>query len=466
MKSNRNKSKIIIFVVLLLSISLGYAFINSDLKLSGIATVTKQRWNVYFDNLVVTEGSVTPVTAASLSGEYPTTVAYSVSLEKPGDYYEFTVDAVNSGSIDAMVDMVSITDDGNPISLPSYIEYKVEKINGHGIEEGDILLANDTKKYKVRVYFKQDIEKEELENIEPLNLKLKFEVVYAQATKEDLPKATSFATDDWKTIAYEGEKAAKQTSVTNNKCGAYNVGDTKTIQMDADNNGTPEEYTLRIANCSTPAICSTPGFSQTACGFVVEFTGLISYQQYNPQQSNDTINGYSNRGGWKYSHLRAYLNGGVYLKDDPTNEIDYRDNGIIDFLPNDLRNSIIPTIAVSGHGSKDTENFTSTDKLYLLSTHEIWEDDDEDPSSGIDYRDTAYSNTRQLDYYEGLGVTVRNKSGADKISASGYSFRWWTRSVNIVNSSYCFRVDEGGGASPSTSSTSNAGVSPAFRLAN
>lgn len=48
-----------------------------------------------------------------------------------------------------------------------------------------------------------------------------------------------------------------------------------------------------------------------------------------------------------------------------------KEKHIYNAIPEELRNGIIDTIVVSGHGKSNTENFTSTDKLYLLSTAEI-----------------------------------------------------------------------------------------------
>ena len=76
----------------------------------------------------------------------------------------------------------------------------------------------------------------------------------------------SFATDSWPTII---------NAVKNNNIGKYNIGDTKTIDM-----GTYGTHTLRIANTSTPSECSTSGFSQSACGFVLEFADINTCYEY------------------------------------------------------------------------------------------------------------------------------------------------------------------------------------------
>ncbi|UKI57687.1 MAG: hypothetical protein L6V81_10345 [Clostridium sp.] len=99
----------------------------------------------------------------------------------------------------------------------------------------------------------------------------------------------SFSTDSWPTIA----KAVKDNNISK-----YNVGDTKTIDM-----GTYGTHTLRIANTSTPSECSTSGFSQTACGFVLEFADIITTHNMNDS-------GYNN--GWSSSSMRTFVNNDIY----------------------------------------------------------------------------------------------------------------------------------------------------------
>lgn len=72
-------------------------------------------------------------------------------------------------------------------------------------------------------------------------------------------------------------------------------------------------------------------------------------------------------------------------------------------MPIQLQNEIIETKVISGHGSEENVSFVSTDKLYLLSTHEVWDDVNKNKNS-IYY--TAYNQTRQLDYYANLNVLL------------------------------------------------------------
>ena len=180
----------------------------------------------------------------------------------------------------------------------------------------------------------------------------------------------------------------------------------------------------------------------------------------NPYTSGDkTTIGLNSKGGWEYSDMRSYLNSTTYAYEN----IDYSTTGIYSSLPEVIKNAIIDTTVVSGHNKNDTTNFTTTDKLYLLSTHEVWEDVDGNTSSGIDYCDTAYNNTRQLDYYKGLNVTTSNHGSEIKKNGTSNSF-WWLRSANSTGTLYFDTVGTYGDWSNATATNAN-GVSPAFRIA-
>lgn len=229
-------------------------------------------------------------------------------------------------------------------------------------------------------------------------------------------ETVSFAEDSWDTIV-----SAVQAGSTEN----YHVGDTKEVDM-----GTFGTHTIRVANTSTPAECSTAGFSQTACGFVLEFADIITTRKMNSTNTNV--------GGWPATSMRTYVNNDIY-----------------NALPSELKNGIIDTTVVSGHGSSDSANFTSTDKLYLLSTKEVW-------GSNPGGYDTATAETRQLDYYKAQGVTTSNYGGAIK-RYNGSNSYWWLRAALSYGSNYFYGVNTSG-CWISISAGSTYGVAPAFRI--
>lgn len=83
----------------------------------------------------------------------------------------------------------------------------------------------------------------------------------------------------------------------------YNVGDEKEVTLTGTGD-LGQALTLRIANKSTPAECETSGFSQTACGFVLEFKDVITKHVMNSSNTN--------LGGWPAALMRTYVNSEVY----------------------------------------------------------------------------------------------------------------------------------------------------------
>ena len=231
-------------------------------------------------------------------------------------------------------------------------------------------------------------------------------------------KPSTFSTDSWATIV---------SSVKAGNTRGYKVGETKTIDLGT----TYGTHTLRIANTTTPSECNASGFSQSACGFVLEFADIILYKEFNSSTSNT--------GGWSSSELRTFINNDIY-----------------NALPVDLRNIIIDTIVVSGHGKSDSTNFVTTDKLYLLAPKEIF-------SNWSNSYDTAKSLTRTFDYYISAGVTTSNYSGAKKYKGTS-AYYWWLRSAYSTSNSDFFRVNRSGGWSGSNTATAANGISPAFRI--
>ena len=173
----------ILLIILVLGLGIGYAYINSDLNINGTAQVNSANWDVHWANVQVSTGSVS---ATSPTIQNQTTVNYSVVLNQPGDYYEFTVDAVNGGSIDAMIDTIDSKLNGATITtLPDYLNYTVTYSDGVELEPNHQLLANTTEKYKVRIEYRTDIELNQLPATNQ-TLSLQFTVTYRQATSSSV----------------------------------------------------------------------------------------------------------------------------------------------------------------------------------------------------------------------------------------------------------------------------------------
>ena len=217
---------------------------------------------------------------------------------------------------------------------------------------------------------------------------------------------SSFATDSWATIT----KAVKLGNTSK-----YKIGDTRTINM-----GSYGTHTIRVANKLVTEECLTDNYSQSACGFVVEFKDIITtYAMGTENYPNNTI--------------RTLLNNDIYNS-----------------LPSDLRNIIIDTKVVTPDDNDPSKaNYDkSTDKLYLLGSTEVFEGLRE----SVDFRNKAeILITRRLSIYN--DITWWNLEDAAK-TYNSTNVSWWVRTPGGSSAKYYIGND----------SNSSKGVSPAFRI--
>ena len=255
----------------------------------------------------------------------------------------------------------------------------------------------------------------------------------------------SFNDTSWDDIA--------QISQRGEACSTFNIGDTKEVDL-----GLLGTHTVRIANCSRPAECNSEDFSQTACGMVLEFTDILTSHIANPYTSTyaegyTPTNGVNSKGGWEYSEIRNYVNNELFN----------------DYFPADLKKNIINTKVVSGYGGEDSSNFTTTDKIYLPSVKEVYGSDPITPieGGGSTSIDTSSHLSRQFDYYNEQGVTLTTDTTvtAPAIKKQGNtSYYWWLRSPRSLSPERFTAVAILGSVSDLKVDSTNACVSPAFRV--
>ena len=137
----------------------------------------------------------------------------------------------------------------------------------------------------------------------------------------------------------------------------------------------------------------------------------LTFEATNTALSTQRMNATdTNAGGWEKSELRGRLNSG----------------DLWSLLPSELQSKVKSVKKMTdnkGGGTAGTPSAT-TDKVFLLSSTEVWGDLDHDGT--------------QYEYYKSKGVTRSNYSGASS------SYRHWTRSV-FPGYSTLFRLVLSGG---------------------
>ena len=406
MKDRKYIYMIVILTLVVLALGLSYAWFNA--VITGNDTAKK--------NTVVT---------GDLKLIYTDTNEMSLSNAFPGDSFTKVISVKNAGTVNLNYNLIWQELNNGITNNELVIEATCKRLNNSNTEEGtcegisesavnSVIIKNNiliepkvTHEYTLKVTFKDTGLPQDYNKNKTFTGKLGIEEAVS----------TPFREESWSTIA---------ANVRAGNISGYNVGDTREIDL-----GSYGIHRVRIANLSTPSECSTSGFSQSACGFVVEFENIIMNSQMNTTQTN--------KGGWPASKVYSLLNTDLY-----------------NALPSDLKSSIIDTTVVSGHGSSDSANFTSTDKFYLLSGKEIYSDFSSTYDTGKDL-------TRTLDYYVNKGVTTSSYSGAIKKYGTAASW-WWLRAAYSSDTSIFNNVSINGYWNSNNDANYSGGIAPAFRL--
>lgn len=168
------KSIVLIVIAFFLIIGVGYAFVTENLKINGSSGIKSGSWVIYFDKVANESGVVSTETNITNNKQQ---VNFNISLNQPGDYYEFDVDTVNDGTIDAMIDSVEF---GNIDSnLKNVIDFEVTYKDGTRIKKCDILPKESRKTITVKVLYKDDIDESQITE-EEQSLNLTFTINYVQ----------------------------------------------------------------------------------------------------------------------------------------------------------------------------------------------------------------------------------------------------------------------------------------------
>ena len=191
MRRYRKSNNKLLIVIMLLVLSLGYAFISNSLNIMGIGGINKNTWSVIWDSesIEVTSGS-TSSTLPIVDSE-KTSVSYAANLAKPGDFYEFTIDAVNNGTIDSMLSVNSLlpivyNELDEEVDLPEGLIYTIKYADGGNIKKNHLIKAGEREKYRVRIEYDKNVD----EVIDEQHLRIETEIPYKPADDDAIDRDT------------------------------------------------------------------------------------------------------------------------------------------------------------------------------------------------------------------------------------------------------------------------------------
>ncbi|MBQ3307065.1 MAG: hypothetical protein IJG68_02610 [Bacilli bacterium] len=147
----------ILFLFLFLIVGVGYAYLSTTLAVDGSSKVKGNTWSIYFDNLQINPDSVvlgSSNQAATIIDDNH--ITFDVDFTELGQFYEFTVDVKNGGTIDGMIGSItSMINQEEFTELPGYLDYQVTYSDDMPLLENQILKASAKETLKIRVEFKE-----------------------------------------------------------------------------------------------------------------------------------------------------------------------------------------------------------------------------------------------------------------------------------------------------------------------
>lgn len=132
-------------VLVILAMAVGYAALVQTLNINGTAQITSN-WSIAFSSITdgTAVGGATNNTSPQIVG---TTASFDINLVSPGDSMTYNIIVSNTGTLDAVLDTIVVTDSGS-----SAIIYTVT-----GVSQGTLLLAGSTNTVTVKAEYDSSV---------------------------------------------------------------------------------------------------------------------------------------------------------------------------------------------------------------------------------------------------------------------------------------------------------------------
>ena len=205
-------------LVCIFTLTVAYSALSAVLTINGNARVSAADWDIYLDNPRVAGGSAT-TDIPIVNG---VTATFNTTLNMPGDFYEFVVDVVNDGSIDAMIENVVKTPELTT-DQAKFLKYEITYQNGESIANKQLLAKDTTMPIKVKIEYRKDLNNGDLPTGQVvLDLSLTLEYIQSDGTAsavtnngvlkpiangsiEDIGTVVTIGSEQFYTIGTEGD---------------------------------------------------------------------------------------------------------------------------------------------------------------------------------------------------------------------------------------------------------------------
>lgn len=148
------KPKSTFILLLIVSISIGFAYLSSVLNINSGVSFRENSFDVHFENINILSEDI-EYTTLEISPSDSTTLNASINFYEPSEIFEFTVDVINGGGIDAKLQSI---ENNLTSSISEFITIETKYFDGQEIKENDLLRMGQSKKIRIKVTYNYDIE--------------------------------------------------------------------------------------------------------------------------------------------------------------------------------------------------------------------------------------------------------------------------------------------------------------------
>ena len=219
-----NNKKIIITVlsVLVVAMAVGYALLAQELTINGSASIDST-WRVEITNIASKDvvGDVVNKVDPSYTA---TTANFSVGLTQPGDSITYDITVTNKGTLDAVVESITVNKGNNPA-----ITYTTS-----GLKRGDKLAKNNgTNTLTIKVDYDSNVTSQPASTTNNITVTINYQQDLGQVPEPgvySIGDVVTFAGSNWRVIKNSTGNEdyvtlMKETILTNSELGNYAIGD-------------------------------------------------------------------------------------------------------------------------------------------------------------------------------------------------------------------------------------------------
>ena len=261
----KKRLTVLVAVFFVMFVGIGYAYVKRTLNINNNTKISNLSWNLHLDSLDVATGSVTPLSQTVVSQDNMS-ITSNLEFKNGGEFYEYTVDVVNDGSINAMIESVEGLTLTNEQS--KYFDYSATWADGTAILENQQLPGGTREKIKVRISLKDNLTINDLPS-ESVDVKFTLKLNYIQANNNAV-------------------RIRKVLNVTRQNEGQITQGDVVTFSYDQ----TQKYYVLSTDQDNTVLFAETPLATNGKLGTDFELVKLASSSYWKDKIGEDYTGSY------------------------------------------------------------------------------------------------------------------------------------------------------------------------------